>query len=312
MPAQADLMVLRFLAAPTDITYGGTVHGGKLLEWIDKAGYACAVGWSAHYCVTAYVGDVHFTRPVAIGELVEVSARLIHTGRSSMHILVTVSSADPKDGAFTEATRCLTIFVAVDESGRPVQVPTWRPTTADDAQLQASAVRRIQIRADIEAAMTLQTYSDAGTAPETTLRFLAAPTDVNWGGKVHGGTVMRWIDEAAYVCGVGWSRTECIAVYAGGVRFYRPLHIGSIVETRARLVYTGRTSLHISVHVRSGDPKTQELDLTTHCLIVFVALDDNGRPTPVPPWKPRNDEDLALHRHAQHLIELRTDAPAWT
>jgi acyl-CoA hydrolase len=122
---------------------------------------------------------------------------------------------------------------------------------------------------------------------------------------------MRWIDEAAYVCGVGWSRTECIAVYAGGVRFYRPLHIGSIVETRARLVYTGRTSLHISVHVRSGDPKTQELDLTTHCLIVFVALDAQGRPTPVPPWKPRNDEDLALERHAQHLIELRTGAPPW-
>jgi hypothetical protein len=65
-------IVLRFLAAPMDITYGGTVHGGKLLEWIDKAGYACAAGWSAHYCVTVYVGDVRFTRPVAIGELVEV------------------------------------------------------------------------------------------------------------------------------------------------------------------------------------------------------------------------------------------------
>ena len=37
-------IVLRFLAAPMDITYGGTVHGGKLLEWIDKAGYACATG----------------------------------------------------------------------------------------------------------------------------------------------------------------------------------------------------------------------------------------------------------------------------
>ena len=45
-------IVLRFLAAPMDITYGGTVHGGKLLEWIDKAGYACAAGWSGRYCVT--------------------------------------------------------------------------------------------------------------------------------------------------------------------------------------------------------------------------------------------------------------------
>jgi 4-hydroxybenzoyl-CoA thioesterase len=259
-----------------------------------------------------YVGDVHFTRPVAIGELVEVSARLVHTGRSSMHILVTVLSADPKVGTFTEATRCLTIFVAVDASGRPVPVPTWQPATDDDRRLQDGAVRRVGVRADIEAAMGRQTYSADGTAPETALRFLAAPTDVNWGGKVHGGTVMRWIDEAAYVCGVGWSRTECIAVYAGGVRFYRPLQIGSIVEIRARLLHTGRTSLHISVHVRSGDPKTGELDLTTHCLIVFVALDDAGRPTAVPKWEPRSDEDVALDRHARHLVELRTGAPEWT
>ena len=80
MTASARQIVLRFLAAPMDITYGGTVHGGKLLEWIDKAGYACAVGWSAHYCVTAYIGDVHFTRPVHSGELVEVTARLCTPG----------------------------------------------------------------------------------------------------------------------------------------------------------------------------------------------------------------------------------------
>ena len=65
---------LRFLAAPTDAGYLGNVSGGRVLEWIDKAGYACAVGWSARYCVTAYVGNVHFTRPVSIGDLVEATA----------------------------------------------------------------------------------------------------------------------------------------------------------------------------------------------------------------------------------------------
>ena len=305
-------LVLRFLAAPMDITYGGTVHGGKLLEWIDKAGYGCAVAWSGRYCVTVYVGDVHFSRPVGVGELVEVTARLVHTGRSSMHVIVVVSSADPKKGTFTEATRCLTIFVAVDDSGRPVPVPAWHPSTPEDERRQRGAVDRVQIRADIEAAMEQQTYSDAGTAPRTMLRFLAAPTDVNWGGKVHGGTVMRWIDEAAYVCAVGWSRTEAVAVYAGGVRFYRPLQIGSIVETEARLLHTGTTSMHISVHVRSGDPKTRQLDLTTHCLIVFVAVDPAGQPIPVARWQPRTEEDRALDRHAQHLVKLRTSVPRFT
>jgi len=297
-------IVLRFLAAPMDITYGGTVHGGKLLEWIDKAGYACAAGWSAHYCVTVYVGDVRFTRPVAIGELVEVEARLVNTGRTSMHILVTVSSADPKTGEYTEATRCVTVFVAVDGDGRPVAVPTWTPPTPEAAELQASALRSAQVRADIEASMKDQVYTSAGTGMERTLRFLAAPSDVNWGGKVHGGTVMRWIDEAAYVCAAGWNRGSAIAVYAGGVRFYRPLLIGSVVEVRARLVHTGRTSMHISVHVRSGDPKTVERQLTTHCMMIFVGLDEQ-RAAPVPQWVPVSDEDVALDAHARHLIDLR-------
>jgi len=307
-PRRTDEIVLRFLAAPMDITYGGTVHGGKLLEWIDKAGYACAVGWSGQYCVTAYVGDVRFTRPVAIGELVEVAARLINTGRSSMHIIVTIRAADPRTGFFTDATRCLTVFVAVDGRGKSVPVPTWEPGSAEDADLQQAAVSRIEVRADIEAAMKEQTYSDAGTAPESTLRFLAAPTDVNWGGKVHGGTVMRWIDECAYVCAVGWSKSTAVASYAGGVRFYRPLQIGSLVETRARMVHTSDTTMHISVHVRSGDPRTGELALTTHCLIVFVAVDDAGARVTVPVWEPNSPEDRALDEHARQLIELRTHA----
>lgn len=59
-------VTLRFLAAPTDVLMAGAmgVHGGRVLEWIDKAAYACAVGWAQSYCVTAYVGHIHFTRPI--------------------------------------------------------------------------------------------------------------------------------------------------------------------------------------------------------------------------------------------------------
>jgi acyl-CoA hydrolase len=311
MPTGPRSITLRFLAAPTDVGQTGTVHGGKVLEWIDKAGYACAVGWSARYCVTAYVGNVRFSRPIPVGHLVEAGALIVHTGRTSMHILVTVSSADPRHPSFTEATQCLVIFVAVDDSGRPTPVPPWQPVDPGDVANEQSAIRRIQLRADIEEAMRGTVYSAAGSALETTLRFLAAPADVNWGGKVHGGTVMRWIDEAAYVCAVGWSGGPSIAAYAGGVRFYRPLLIGHLVEVNARLLYTSSTGMHIAVHVRSGDPKTGELALTTHCLIVFVALDEEGLPAPVRQWEPVTDEDRALEQHALELVELRrrVDAP---
>jgi len=139
------------------------------------------------------------------------------------------------------------------------------------------------------------------------LRFLAAPTDVNWGGKVHGGIVMRWIDEAAHVLATSWTGSHSnVAVYAGGVRFYRPLLIGDLVEVEARLVHTGSTSMHISVHVRSGDASAGVLQLTTHCLIVFVALDSEKNAIAAPAWEPVSAEDVALEAHALHLIELRS------
>jgi acyl-CoA hydrolase len=308
MDSRPREITLRFLAAPTDVAMLGSaaIAGGHVLEWIDKAAYACAVGWSGGYCVTAYVGNVNFARPIQSGDVVEVLARLVHTGRSSMHVEVTVSSADPQRLNFEFATSCTVIFVSMGSNGRPTPVAPWHPVTDDDRRRSTAAEAKIAVRAAIEAAMAEQTYTSASDAPTATLRFLAAPTDVNWGGKTHGGTVMRWIDEAAYVCAAGWSGQKGIAAYSGGIRFYRPILIGDLVEVEARLVHTGRSSMHISVHVRSGDPKALNLQLTTHCLTIFVALDDAGKPSPVPPWEPKRDEDKRLDAHAQHLMELRS------
>lgn len=308
MAVGAREITLRFMAAPTDVGVlaGTAIGGGRVLEWIDKAAYACAVGWSGGYCVTAYVGNVNFARPIQSGEVVEVLARLVHTGRTSMHIEVTVSSADPQLMEYSLATSCTVVFVAVGGNGRPVPVSQWVPLTDDDRVRDAAAVEKAAVRTHIEVAMADQTYSDRSAAPSATLRFLAAPTDVNWGGKTHGGTVMRWIDEAAYVCAAGWSGSACIAAYSGGIRFYRPILIGHIVEVRARLLHTGTSSMHISVHVSSGDPRVPRMELTTHCLTVFVALDQIGRPTPVPGWEPTQPEDRRLDDHAVHLMRLRS------
>ncbi len=301
-------ITFRFLAAPTDVASlsGTAVAGGRVLEWIDKAAYACAVGWSGGYCVTAYVGNVNFARPIHSGDLVEVLARLVHTGSSSMHIEVKVSSTAPQRIDFFLATSCTVVFVAVDSGGRPSPVRPWVASTEQELLREAVALRKTEVRAEIAAAMADQDYTDASTAAQATLRFLAAPTDVNWGGNTHGGTVMRWIDEAAYVCAAGWSGSDCVAAYSGGIRFYRPILIGHLVEVQARLLHTGRSSMHISLHVRSADPKKPDLRLTTHCLTVFVALDDTGRPTQVPAWVPELPEDRRLDAHARHLTELRS------
>jgi acyl-CoA hydrolase len=140
---------------------------------------------------------------------------------------------------------------------------------------------------------------------EITLRFLAEPTDVNFGGKVHGGAVMKWIDQAGYACAAGWSGQYCVTIYVSGIGFYRPVPIGNMVEVRAKLIYTGRTSMHIAVDVSAGDPKDNLYTQTTHCITVFVAVNHEGTPVEVERWKPQTEEDVALERYAKKFMELR-------
>ena len=143
-------VTLRFLAEPTDMNFGGNVHGGTVMRWIDQAGYACAAGWSGRYCVTVYVGGIRFYKPVSIGHMVEVRARLARTGRTSMHVAVDVNAGDPKDGKYTNTTRCMIVFVAVDEDGNPLEVERWHPQTEQEAALESYAERISELRQAIE------------------------------------------------------------------------------------------------------------------------------------------------------------------
>jgi acyl-CoA hydrolase len=138
-----------------------------------------------------------------------------------------------------------------------------------------------------------------------TLRFLAEPSDVNFGGKVHGGAVMKWIDQAGYTCAAQWSGQYCVTVYVGGIRFYQPISIGNLVELTATVIYTGNSSMHIAINVFASNPRKSERIKTTHCIMVFAAVDDHGKTVPVPKWDPKTDEELHMHDYAQRLMDLR-------
>jgi acyl-CoA hydrolase len=138
---------------------------------------------------------------------------------------------------------------------------------------------------------------------ETTFRFLAEPTSVNFGGKVHGGALMKWIDETAYACAAVWSSRYCVTVSVGNIRFRRPIHVGNLVELRARVVATGRTSMHIHVSVYAGDPKG--------------GVNENGSPVPVPSFEPQTEEHKALAKYAMDvkaaldaIVDLKPDEVA--
>ncbi|GLX84277.1 acyl-CoA thioesterase [Thalassotalea loyana] len=133
------IVEFRFLAEPTDVNFGGKVHGGIVMKWIDQASYACAAQWSKRYCVTVSANAIRFIRPVLVGQLISVEARIVHTGKSSMHIYVVVRASDPRGDKPSVTNRCFISFMAVDEAGFPVKVPTFEPVADEDKKLEEVA-----------------------------------------------------------------------------------------------------------------------------------------------------------------------------
>jgi uncharacterized protein (TIGR00369 family) len=136
-----------------------------------------------------------------------------------------------------------------------------------------------------------------------TLRFLAEPTDVNFRGNVHGGTVMKWIDQVGYSCAVQWSGSYCVTVHVGAIKFFRPVKIGSLVELTAKIIHTGRTSMHIWIEVKSGTLESGTLNRTTSCFISFVSVDENGKPIPVKQFEPISEKDKKMEQFAKNMID---------
>ncbi len=156
--------------------------------------------------------------------------------------------------------------------------------------------------------MTENTPAPPEHPRELTMRFLAEPGDVNYGGKVHGGIVMKWIDQAGYAVAVGWCGRYAVTVAVGGIRFVAPIGISDLVSINAKLVYTGSTSMHIAVDVNARDPRGGSDRLCTHCVIVFVAVDQQGgRPVPVPQLTQESDEDRRLAEYALKVMDLSKD-----
>ena len=130
------IVEFRFLAEPTDVNFGGKVHGGMVMKWIDQASYACAAKWSKRYCVTVSANGIRFIRPILVGQVVTVTAQIVHTGKTSMHIYVVVQASDPKEYKTVVTNRCFISFMAIDESGYPVIIDTLIPSSDEDKLLE--------------------------------------------------------------------------------------------------------------------------------------------------------------------------------
>src|SRR4051794_39927720 len=145
---------MTILMTPDMSNFAGNVHGGLVLKYLDQVAYTCATRWARTYAVTLSVDQVVFREPIHVGELVTFLASVNHTGRTSMEIGVRVMTQDLVRQVVRHTNSCYFTMVAIGPAGRPVEVPVWRPQSAEARRRQEAARRRRDLRRQIERVTT--------------------------------------------------------------------------------------------------------------------------------------------------------------
>jgi acyl-CoA hydrolase len=145
-PVSASQVTFADLAEPQSENVAGTLFGGVLLGFIDRAAAFCAMKHCGRPVVTKSLDGVEFNEPIYIGELVVILASVNFTGTTSMEIGTRVLAQNPMTGEERHTNTCYATFVALDENGRPTRVPPVLPETDAEKRRFAAGRRRREVR----------------------------------------------------------------------------------------------------------------------------------------------------------------------
>jgi acyl-CoA hydrolase len=155
-------MEMVVLMTPDMANFSGKVHGGALLNLLDRVAFSCASRFSKQYAVTLSVDQVVFRQPVMVGELVTFRAPINYAGRTAMEVGIRVEAEDIRTGARRHTNSCYFTMVAVDADGKPTAVPSYNPTTQIAQQRLRAAEARRALRREFETR-----FREAGSGPAT-------------------------------------------------------------------------------------------------------------------------------------------------
>jgi acyl-CoA hydrolase len=137
---------------------------------------------------------------------------------------------------------------------------------------------------------------------------LMQPADANFMGNIHGGVIMKLIDEAAGTCAYQFCRTPVVTAAIDRIDFHYPVLVGSLVVLKAAINYAGATSLEVGVRVEAEELNTGVITHTNSAYLVFVALDENRKPIKVPAFVPATGDQRRRHAEAAERRRLRLTA----
>ena len=142
---------------------------------------------------------------------------------------------------------------------------------------------------------------------QTTLHQLLLPEHANQMGNVHGGVIMKIVDEAGGICAMRHAQRLVVTVAIDSMTFHSPVHVGDLVAFYASLNWVGRTAMEVGVRVVAENPVTGERKHTNTAYLVYVALDEDGHPTAVPPLILETDDERRRWAEAEQRQQRRLE-----
>jgi len=124
-------------------------------------------------------------------------------------------------------------------------------------------------------------------------------------GNVNGGAILNLIDNVAGLCALRHCRSRVVTASIDRMSFHHPVHVGELLILKARVNYVGRTSMEVGVRVETENLRTGDQQLTGTAYMTFVAVDDEGKPTPAPGLILETEEDKRRHEEAIERLKER-------
>ena len=134
---------------------------------------------------------------------------------------------------------------------------------------------------------------------------LMTPDMANFAGNVHGGTILKLLDQVAYACAARYAGRYVVTLSVDQVMFREPIHVGELVTFLASVNHTGKSSMEIGIKVVAEEIRTQKVRHANSCFFTMVALDDERKPVAVPTLVPANAEERRRYASAELRRVLR-------
>jgi len=139
---------------------------------------------------------------------------------------------------------------------------------------------------------------------------LMMPTDANVTGNVFGGAIMRYMDEAAAIVAWRHAGTNVVTASIDRMNFFAPVYVGNLLILKASVNFVGTTSMEVGVRIEAQDPSTRRGVHAGSCYLTFVALDEEGKPTPIPPVILKSATERRRFKEAAARRKLREEEGA--